>query len=61
VQVAACSEAVLPGCEAVGPLKMARDVVTEPLVLEHGVLRLSDAPGLGFAIDHDAVKRLRVA
>ena len=59
--VAACSEAVLPGCEAVGPLKMARDVVTEPLVLEHGVLRLSEAPGLGFAIDHDAVKRLRVA
>jgi L-alanine-DL-glutamate epimerase-like enolase superfamily enzyme len=36
-------------------------VVTEPLVLEHGVLRLSDAPGLGFAIDPDAVKRLRVA
>ena len=61
VHVAACSEAVLPGCEAVGPLKMARDVVTEPLVLEHGVLRLSDAPGLGFAIDHDAVKQLRVA
>jgi muconate cycloisomerase len=61
VQVAACSEAVLPGCEAVGPLKMAADVVTEPLVLDHGVIRLSDAPGIGFVIDHNALKRLRVA
>jgi len=61
VQVAACSEAVLPGCEAVGPLKMAADVVTEPLVLDHGVIRLSDAPGIGFVIDHSALKQLRVA
>jgi len=61
VQVAACSGAVLPGCEAVGPLKMAGDVVTEPLVLDHGVVSLSDAPGFGFSIDPDAVKRLRVA
>ncbi len=53
--------AVLPGCEAVGPLKMAGDVVTEPLVLDRGVVRLSDAPGFGFTIDRDAVKRLRVA
>ena len=56
-----CSMAVLPGCEAVGPLKMAGDVVTEPLVLDRGVVRLSDAPGFGFTIDRDAVKRLRVA
>lgn len=61
VQVAACSEAVLPGCEAVGPLKMASDVVTDPLVLDGGAVRLPDAPGLGFVIDRDAVKRLRVA
>jgi L-Ala-D/L-Glu epimerase / N-acetyl-D-glutamate racemase len=59
-QIAACSDAVLPGCEAVGPLKMASDVVAEPLALDQGVIRLSDAPGLGFAIDRDAVKRLRV-
>ena len=61
VQVAACSEAVLPGCEAVGPLKMAGDVVTEPLVLDCGIITVSDGPGFGFAIDPDAVKRLRVA
>jgi L-alanine-DL-glutamate epimerase-like enolase superfamily enzyme len=60
VQVAACSEAVLPGCEAVGPLKMAGDVVTEPLVLDRGVITISDGPGFGFVIDPDAVKRLRV-
>jgi len=57
---AACSPAVLPGCEAVGPLKMAADVVTGPLKLDRGVLRLPDTPGLGFEIDLDAVKRLRV-
>ena len=59
--VAACSEAVLPGCEAVGPLKMAGDVVTAPLALDRGVVRLSDAPGFGFEIDPAAVKRLRIA
>ena len=57
---AASSPAVLPGCEAVGPLKMAADVVTAPLALDRGVLRLPDAPGLGFEIDLDAVKRRRV-
>jgi muconate cycloisomerase len=59
--LAACSAAVLPGCEAVGPLKMAEDVVTEPVNLDRGVLALPDAPGLGFTIDRDAVKRQRVA
>jgi muconate cycloisomerase len=61
LELAACSEAVLQGCEAVGPLKMAGDVVVEPVALDRGVVRLSDAPGFGFAIDLDAVKRLRVA
>jgi muconate cycloisomerase len=59
--VAACSEAVLPGCEAVGPLKMAGDIVTEPLALDGGRIVLGDAPGLGFTIDADAVKRFRIA
>jgi L-alanine-DL-glutamate epimerase-like enolase superfamily enzyme len=59
--VAATSAAVLDGCEAVGPLKMAGDVVTEPVRLDEGVLRLSRAPGLGATIDPDALKRYRVA
>ncbi len=59
--VAATSDAVLDGCEAVGPLKMAGDVVTEPVRLDDGVLRLSSAPGLGATVDPDALKRYRVA
>src|SRR5262249_5641353 len=55
VAVAAVSEAVIDGCEAVGPLKMAADVVTEPVKLDTGSLRLSDRPGLGATIDADAV------
>jgi L-Ala-D/L-Glu epimerase len=58
--VAAVSEAVIDGCEAVGPLKMAGDVVVDPVVLEAGVIRLSEAPGLGASIDPDALKRYRV-
>jgi muconate cycloisomerase len=58
--VAATSAAVIPGCEAVGPLKMAGDVVVEPVKLGRGVIRLTSAPGLGAAIDPDALKRYRI-
>jgi L-Ala-D/L-Glu epimerase len=58
--VAAVSDAVIDGCEAVGPLKMAGDVVVDPVSLDAGVIRLSDAPGLGASIDPDALKRYRV-
>ena len=57
--VAATSPSVLPGCEAVGPLKMAGDVVREPVNLGNGVLRLSEAPGLGASVDPDLLKRYR--
>jgi muconate cycloisomerase len=59
--VAATSEAVLAGCEAVGPLKMAGDVVAEIARLDGGVLRLPHAPGLGAIVDPDALKRYRVS
>ena len=39
---------------------MAGDVVTEPVSLEAGVIRLSDAPGLGASIDRDALERYRI-
>ena len=58
--VAAVSDAVIDGCEAVGPLKMAGDVVADPVSLEAGVIRLPDTPGLGASIDPDALKRYRV-
>jgi L-alanine-DL-glutamate epimerase-like enolase superfamily enzyme len=54
------SDAVIDGCEAVGPLKMSGDVVTEPVRLDSGVLRVSDGPGLGATVDADAVARYRI-
>jgi len=59
--VAACSDAIMPGCEAVGPLKMAGDVVTDPARLDGGSIALSDTPGLGASVDPEALKRYRVA
>jgi muconate cycloisomerase len=59
--VAAVCDAVLDGCEAVGPLKMAADVVTEPAVLDHGVIKIGDAPGFGVTIDAQAHARARRA
>ncbi len=58
--LAAVSEAVIDGCEAVGPLKMAGDVVAEPVRLDRGTIAVTDAPGLGVTVDPDAVKRYRV-
>jgi L-Ala-D/L-Glu epimerase / N-acetyl-D-glutamate racemase len=58
--VAAVSEAVIEGCEAVGPLKMAGDVVLETVALHAGVIRLPETPGLGATIDPSALKRYRV-
>jgi L-alanine-DL-glutamate epimerase-like enolase superfamily enzyme len=58
--VAAASGAVIDGCEAVGPLKMAGDVVVDPVRLDGGVIPLSDAPGLGATIDPAALTRYRV-
>ena len=58
--VAATSQAVMDGCEAVGPLKMAADVVATPLDLDGGAIALSDAPGLGARVDPLALERHRV-
>jgi len=58
--VAAVSDAVIDGCEAVGPLKMAGDVVTTPARLDAGVIDLPDGPGLGATIDPEALARYRV-
>ncbi|HMH52516.1 MAG TPA: enolase C-terminal domain-like protein [Candidatus Acidoferrum sp.] len=57
--LAATSSAVLPGCEAVGPLKMSADVVADPVDLSHGVVKLPDSPGLGATVDAAALARYR--
>jgi muconate cycloisomerase len=58
--VAAASEAVIDGCESVGPLKMAGDVVAETVSLDTGAIALPSAPGLGATVAPDALKRHRV-
>jgi muconate cycloisomerase len=57
--IAASSTAIVDGCESVGPLKMAGDVVADPVRLDTGVLHLGDSPGLGATIDPDALARYR--
>jgi muconate cycloisomerase len=57
--VASVTDAIVDGCEAVGPLKMAADVVVEPVRLDTGTIRLGDQPGLGATVDPDALKRYR--
>jgi muconate cycloisomerase len=57
--LAATNPAVLPGCEAVGPLKMSADIVREPVDLAHGVLKLPDTPGLGATVDPTSLSRRR--
>ena len=60
VAVAAAHEAIVDGCESVGPLKMAGDVVAEAVSLDTGTIALPSAPGLGATIAPDALKRYRV-
>jgi len=59
--VVAVCPAVLDGCEAVGPLKMAADVVDELAALDRGVIRLGNRPGFGVEIDPPALARVRRA
>ena len=60
VAVAAATPAIVDGCESVGPLKMAGDVVAEPIDLERGAITLPSTPGLGATVAPDALKRYRV-
>jgi L-alanine-DL-glutamate epimerase-like enolase superfamily enzyme len=57
----AVCDAVINGCDAVGPLKMAADVVTEPVSLDRREITLGDGPGSGVAIDAAALARVRQA
>jgi L-Ala-D/L-Glu epimerase len=60
VAVAAASAAIVDGCESVGPLKMAGDVVAEPVDLQTGAITLTGTSGLGATVAPDALKRYRV-
>jgi muconate/chloromuconate cycloisomerase len=45
------------GCELVGPLLLADDLVVNPLRYQDGNLYLPDGPGLGIEVDWDRVAR----
>lgn len=59
LHVAAASEAVIDGCECVGPTKLGADVVKEMLVMETGQVPVPAAAGLGAALDDAALARCR--
>ncbi|MCT9819672.1 o-succinylbenzoate synthase [Microbacterium sp. W1N] len=58
--------AALPGFTLPGDVSASdrfyhRDIVTEPMVLEDGHVRVPTGPGLGVEIDHDALEAFTVA
>jgi muconate cycloisomerase len=57
VHVACASPAIIDGCEAVGPLKMAGDVVAEPPQIRDGAVAVPELPGLGVRVDPDLLER----
>ena len=57
LHVAAASPGVLDGCEAVGPLKMAGEVVKNPPDMGRGSVPVPDVPGLGVEPDEDQLAR----
>jgi muconate cycloisomerase len=60
LHLAACTKAILDGCEAVGPFKMADDIVKEPLVMDRGSIPVPRKPGLGVELDEDKLKKYLV-
>jgi L-alanine-DL-glutamate epimerase-like enolase superfamily enzyme len=57
LHLAACTRAIVDGCESVGPIKMADDVVQEPLVMNRGVVPVPTRPGLGVDLDEKKIKK----
>jgi muconate cycloisomerase len=60
VHMAASSRAIVDGCESVGPLKMADDIVTDPFVMDRGVVAVPCKPGLGADLDEEKLNKYRV-
>ena len=56
IHVAASCNNILDGCEFVGPLKMQKDVVKNPLHMEGGKVRVPDDSGLGCGLDEEKLE-----
>ena len=59
IHLAACTNAIIDGCEAVGPMKMADDIVKEPLVMDRGIVAVPQKPGIGVELDDGKLKKYR--
>ena len=57
IHVAATSNAFLAAIESVGPEKMLDDVVDSPVDMSTGRHTISDAPGLGVALDENKLDK----
>ena len=60
VALAAMDGFTMPGDLSASARFYADDIVTEPIVVEHGSIAVPTSPGLGAEIDLDAIKRFRV-
>ena len=50
---------LLDGPFTVGLSALGEDIVTEPVRLDGGAVRVTDAPGLGVTLDEEKIRRLR--
>ncbi|WP_119166130.1 muconate cycloisomerase family protein [Algihabitans albus] len=56
MQLAATFDRLPLGGEIIGPLLLAEDIVTEPLIYADGALQLPEGPGLGVTLDEDKLR-----
>ena len=61
LHLAASTNAIVDGCEAVGPFKMADDVVKAPVVMDRGTIPVPNQPGLGVDLDEEKIQKYRTA
>jgi L-alanine-DL-glutamate epimerase-like enolase superfamily enzyme len=60
LHLAACTNAIIDGCEAVGPFKMAEDVVKKPILMDKGFIPVPHKPGLGVDLDEKKIQKYLV-
>ena len=60
LHLAASTNAVMDGCESVGPLRMKDDVVKDNGTEWGGQVKLTALPGLGVELDEEKIKKYRI-
>ncbi len=57
LQFAVCAPNLVKGVELIGSGAFTDDIITEPLITDHGVFTLSQKPGIGVEVDEKKLKR----